>query len=546
MIKHKRSLLRSGLLSLLMISTLASCNRGGSDETGGGNKPDSSRGDIAPTNTHAIANLDGLADDLVLDENGKAIFEEEVNLKVWCIIGDPDQKVFNDLVTKFNNEYSGLVHLNMTYVGHFDFYNNLQNTFTNDKSSMPDVLVMHNEKTAEYADRGYLLPLDEITKKTTIETDYSSVYENIDRVTMFNNKRYAVPMDAHGFVTSIRQDIIKKNELGFDGNTRFIPNTRQEYQQLLEGLRNKADAGELWTRNLNKGQDHSWKKADKNVFYPEYFQSTDPDGLSALYANNGKLADETGTKIAFHENEGFKTYVLDQVKRYNNRLMSDASGGNAESFGAGNIALFPEGPWWVSQQYTLQWNNVELTKAGEKGVTAEDAADPIYSKPYIASRPTGWWTMDENKDSENGKKWYGNGHAISLTNHITSAQSAAAAMTFINWFTQGKDSDTDSYNLATWCNSGHIPAYKNVYESEEYKNYLSKNMTLRALGNPADIVAMEGLAYETTIFNSLSTAISLVQSQLKTSDGCTEDGALELIKKAVEDGQTSLDLEMLG
>lgn len=545
MIKHKRSLLRSGLLSLLMISTLASC-RGGGDETGGGNKPDTSGGDTTPTNTHAIMNLDSLADDLILDENGKAIFEEEVNLKVWCIIGDPDQKVFNDLVTKFNNEYSGLVHLNMTYVGHFDFYNNLQNTFTNDKDSMPDVLVMHNEKTAEYADRGYLLPLDEITKKTTIETDYSSVYENIDRVTMFNNKRYAVPMDAHGFVTSIRQDIVKKNELGFDGNTRFIPNNRQEYQQLLEGLRNKADAGELWTRNLNKGQNHAWKKADKNIFYPEYFQSTDPDGLSALYANNGKLADATGTKITFHENEGFKTYILDQVRRFNNRLMSDASGGNAESFGAGNIALFPEGPWWVSQQYTLQWNNVELTKAGEKGVTAEDAADPIYSKPYIASRPTGWWTTDENKDSENGKKWYGNGHAISLTNHITSAQSAAAAMTFINWFTQGKDSDTDSYHLATWCNSGHIPAYKNVYDSEEYKNYLAKNMTLRALGNPSDIVAMEGLAYETTIFNSLSTAISLVQSQLKTSAGCTEDDAVELIKKAVEDGQASLDLEMLG
>lgn len=550
MLKHKNSLLRSGLLSLLMISSLVSCG-GGSDQTSsggtsnGGDKTSNSGDTVVPDNSRSIKNLDQLADDLTLDDEGVVTFEDQVELKVWCIIGDPDQVVYNNLITKFNDEYSGLIHLNMTYIGHYDFYGNLNNTFSTDKESMPDILVMHNEKTAEYANLGYLLPLDEIEKKTTVKTDYSSVYSNIDRVTKFAGRRYAVPMDAHGFVTSIRQDIIKKNELGFDGNTRYVPNTRQEYQQLLENLRSKADAGELWIRDINKGKDHSWKKANKDTFYPEFFQSTDPDGLSALYANGGNMVSSDGTTITFQNNEGFKSYILDQVRRFNSRLMSDAAGTNSEAFGAGNNVLFPEGPWWVSQQYTLQWNNTELKKAGSNGVTAEDAEDPIYNTPYTASRPTGWWTLDENKDSENGSKWYGNGHAISLTSHITSSQSAAAAMTFINWFTQGKDADTDTYNLATWCNSGHIPAYKNVYDSEEYKNYYSKNLTLRALGDPADIIAMEGLAYETTVFNALANAVSLVQSQLKTTSGCTEDQALELINKAASDGQAALDLNLL-
>lgn len=545
MLKHKNSLLRSGLLSLLMIASLVSCGGGSETGTGGGNDDKSSTSDApVPDNSRRIKNLDQLADDLVLDE-GKVTFEDQVELKVWCIIGDPDQTVYNSLITKFNDEYSGLIHLNMTYIGHYDFYSTLSNTFTMDPDSRPDILVMHNEKTAEYANLGYLLPLDEIENKTTVHTDYSSVYSNIDRVTKFAGSRYAVPMDAHGFVTSIRQDIIKKNGLGFDGNTRYVPNSRQEYQQMLQDLRDKADAGELWIRNINKGADHSWKIADKNSFYPEYFQSTDPDGLSALYANNGSMASSDGNTITFQNNEGFKTYILDQVKRYNNRLMSDANG-NTEAFGAGNTIFFPEGPWWVSQTYTLQWNTTELKKAGNLGVTAEDAEDPIYNTPYTASRPTGWWTLDENKDTENGNKWYGNGHAISLTNHITSSQSAAAAMTFINWFTQGKDEDTDAYHLATWCNSGHIPAYQNVYESEEYQNYYSKNLTLRALGNPADIVAMEGLPYETTVFNALSNAVALVQSQLKTQSGCTEDQALELLEKAASDGQAALDLNMLG
>lgn len=545
MLKHKNSLLRSGLLSLLTIASLVSCGGGSETGTNGGDGDKSSTSDApVPDNSHRIKNLDQLADDLVLDE-GKVTFEDQVELKVWCIIGDPDQTVYNSLITKFNDEYSGLIHLSMTYIGHYDFYSTLSNTFTMDPDSRPDILVMHNEKTAEYANLGYLLPLDEIEKKTTVHTDYSSVYSNIDRVTKFGGSRYAVPMDAHGFVTSIRQDIIKKNGLGFDGNTRYVPNSRQEYQQLLQDLRDKADAGELWIRNINKGEDHSWKLASKDSFYPEYFQSTDPDGLSALYANNGSMASSDGTTITFQNNEGFKTYILDQVKRYNNRLMSDANG-NTTAFAVGNTVFFPEGPWWVSQTYTLQWNTTELKKAGSLGVTAEDAEDPVYNTPYTASRPTGWWTLDENKDTDNGNKWYGNGHAISLTNHITSSQSAAAAMTFVNWFTQGKDEDTDSYHLATWCNSGHIPAYQNVYESEEYQNYYAKNLTLRALGNPADIIAMEGLPYETTVFNAVSNAVALVQSQLKTNSGCTEDQALELIEKAASDGQAALDLNTLG
>ena len=146
MLKHKNSLVRSGLLSLLMISTLVSC--GGSSDTGNENKPsdDKSSVDVVPDNSRRIKNLDQLADDLTLDEEGKVTFEDQVELKVWCIIGDPDQTVYNSLVTKFNEEYSGLIHLNMTYIGHYDFYNNLNNTYTTDKDSMPDVLVMHNER----------------------------------------------------------------------------------------------------------------------------------------------------------------------------------------------------------------------------------------------------------------------------------------------------------------------------------------------------------------------------------------------------------------
>ena len=106
------------------------------------------------------------------------------------------------------------------------------------------------------------MPLtEEVLEKSNCQLDFSNVYEGIDRVNMYNGTRYSMSVDAHGFLTYFRQDIIKKNNLGFENNTRYIPESKAEYQSLLEGLTNKAKAGQLYTRDINKGQDHSWKIA---------------------------------------------------------------------------------------------------------------------------------------------------------------------------------------------------------------------------------------------------------------------------------------------
>ena len=518
----------------------------GTKPTSSGTGASSSSSSTTPIDDTGIFSTAELENDLVLDDEGKPSFDEPVTLKMWSIIGDPDQVVFAKLVQQFNLEYEGMIQIDVVYQGHFDYYTALDTTYQTDfEASFPDICFMHNERTVEYAYKGYLYPIDTLFGKTGVDIDTTQIYDNIGRVTMYKNRRFALPVDAHGFLTQFRQDIIKKNGLGFDDNTRFIPNNRAEYQTLLENLRSKADAGELLVRNINRGEDHSWKVADKNSFYPEFTQSTDPDGLSALYANNGSLANEAQDTITFGENEGFKTYLTDQVDRYNNKLMGE-SGTNTEMFGRGNTVMFSEGPWWVAQTYSSQWNNSELKRAGQLGVSQEDANDPVYSAPYTASRPTSWWTLDENQGTEHGTKWYGNGHAVSLTRHVTSLQKAAAALTFMKWYTQGSPIDADeadeNYNLTTWCSSGHIPAWKNVYESKSYKTALEKNMTLRALGNPADVLAMEGLEYESTIFKGIGDAVSAVQSALKESTGCTKERALERLQEVVDSTQAALDL----
>ncbi|MFA6860826.1 MAG: hypothetical protein WCR56_00340 [Bacilli bacterium] len=536
-----------GLAALALVGSICLTSCGGTSGSDGSENTGNTSENISVD--QGIYDTSKLADDLVKGEDGKVTFDEPITLKVWSIIGSPDDVIYKKLISQFNQEYSGMINLDVTYVGHFDFYKSLDDTYATDfDASFPDICFMHNEKTIEYAAKDYLYCLDDLFDKTTVDFDFDQVYSNIDRVTKLDGHRFAIPVDAHGFLTSFRQDIIKKNGLGFDDNgdgtnDRYTPQSRAEYQSLLTSLRTKADAGTLLTRNINKGSNHAWTKASSASFYPEFTQSTDPDGLSALYANGGTMANGQ-TKVNFQNSEGFQTYLTDQVNYYNGRLMGE-SGTNTEMFGAGNTVMFSEGPWWISETYNLSYNNSDLKKAGTLGVTEEDATDPVYNTPYVASHPQGWWTLDANKNSDTAQKWYGNGHAISLTKHITSTQKAAAALTFAKWFTQGGDFTDETnpqYNLATWANAGHLPAWKNVFASADYKSKVANNMTLSALGDPSDIIAMEGLTYETTIFTGVVNSVSAVQAALKSSTGCTTSKAIEILNQSAQSAQDALDL----
>ena len=555
--KLKKTLMILG--ATVLMSTLAvSCGGepSGTSSQGGG---------IVTPSDDPIFSIDGLENDIYI-EDGEVIFDEEIEINMWTVVSQPDIYYLQNLVTEFNSLYAGEIHVTLKSIGHYDFYKTLDDTWLNDPEGAPELMMMHNEKTIEYAKKGYLYPLDELIGETTsIDFDLTQLYPDIDRVTKYQDNRFALPIDAHGFLTSIRQDIIKKNNLGFDNNTRFIPNSRAEYQDLLERARAKADSAEgLLVRNISKidfannptNRDYSWYKVDPALFAPSFMQSTDPDGLAALYCNGGQLVNDAQTELVFQNNPGFQAYITDQVDRYNNKLMwegNEKTGINTEMFGAGNTLMFSEGPWWVGQEYTAQFNSPELGvvevkrdgKIYKTGVTEEEANDPVYAKPYVAAHSRGWWTLPENNNAENSyaNKWYGNGHAMSITRKVTSLAKAAACLKFTQWLTQGEsEKNPDSYNLTNWCVSGHMPAWKNVYESASYQTTKNNSVVLTALGDPADIFAMEGLVYETMIFDGFAAIISEVQAQLMSESGCDKSKAMQVIEEMAFSLQGSIDM----
>lgn len=499
---------------------------------------------------------DSIVDDLPRDENGEFVVDylEGIQLNMWSVIGQPDQDTLLKLVKEFNSEYAGMIEIKVTSVGHYDYYNALDSTYANDYGNFPDICFMHNEKNIEYALKGYFYPLDDLIADTGVDIDFANAYDNIEKTTIHEGKHYGIPVDAHGYLTQIRQDIIKKNGLGFDNNTRFVPNSYEEYQTLLEGLRALADSGELWVRNINLDQDHSWYQlktgnskldaaavATTENFYPAFFHSQESDNLTALYVNGGSLVDANGD-VSFHKNAGLAQYVTDLVDRYNTGLYGDA--GNKEAaFPTGQIVMFSEGPWMVANTYDIWWNNKQLSTAGKLGVTEEDANDPIYQNPYAVARP--YYMAAESAPSETASKWYGNGHVITLTKKITSMQKAAAALIFAEWLTQAQD-DNGDYNLTTWCKAGHVPAWKNVYESDSYKAAEANSITLQAMGDPEQIIALESSQYATTLISGLTTAVGNVSAQLLSADGCTTAKAKQTLDEIAQSTQEALNLLKLG
>ena len=535
----------SVLLIIGMMSTLClvACS-------GGGSNPNTNNGGAN------IKDISAIVDDLPVgdDEKFDPMLLENVQLNLWSVIGMPDQETLLALIKEFNKQYAGMIEIKVTSVGHTEFYSALDTTYVNDYANFPDICLMHNEKNTEYALKGYFYPVDELISKTGVNIDFANAYDNIEKTTIYDGMHYGIPVDAHGYMTQIRQDIIKKNGLGFDGNTRFVPMNREEYQTLLEGLRALADSGELWVRNINLDQDHSWyqlKNGNPNLdpalvvtkdnFYPAFFHSQESDNLSALYVNGGTLVDANG-KVAFQNNAGFIQYITDHVERYNSGLYGDA--GNKEAaFPTGQVVMFSEGPWQVANTYDIWWNNKQLSTAGKLGVTEEDANDPVYANPYAVARP--YYMAADSAPAETASKWYGNGHVITVTNKVTSMQKAAAALIFAEWLTQGQDAD-GNYNLSAWCKAGHVPAWQNVYESDSYKAVEANSMTLQAMGNPADIIALESTGNASVLITGLSAAVGDVQAALLSSDGCTVAKAKEILATIAQATQSTLDLLNFG
>mgnify|MGYP003295476150 CR=1 FL=1 len=130
---------------------------------------------------------------------------------------------------------------------------------------------------------------------------------------------------------------------------------------------------------------------------------------------------------------------------------------------------------------------------------------------------------------------------VTVSKQVKSLAKAAAIFEFARWLTQGQDK-TGEYNLTSWCKAGHIPAWKNVYESQGFKTAAEKSMTLKALGNPEDIIALESSKYASELISGVIRSVGDVHGLLESNQGCTVDKAKGILNEVAASTQNSLDL----
>ncbi|MFE2034031.1 extracellular solute-binding protein [Streptomyces scopuliridis] len=232
-------------------------------------------------------------------------------------VGSED-KVFKQLAEGFEKQHPKV---DVTYVN--VPFGDAQNKFKNaaqSGSGAPDVIRSEVAWTPEFADLGYLAPLDG-TPALKNEKDFLA---QAAASTKYDDKTYAVPQVIDSMGIFYNKKIFK--DAGVE-----VPTTVAELKSVSKKIKDKTGKTGLYLR----GDDAYWF-------------------LSFLYGEGGNLVDATSKTVTVDDPAGVKamTVVKDLVD--SGAAKTDATDGweNMQSaFKDGDVAMIINGPWAVADTY---------------------------------------------------------------------------------------------------------------------------------------------------------------------------------------------------
>ena len=191
---------------------LAAC--GGGDDDGGGSPRDAAQQqDQAAASGPASTTYEG----------------PKVALAYWNGFTGGDGPLMADLVKRFNSENPNIA-VTMNTIGWADFYQRLPTAVASGKG--PDVAVMHVDQTATNAARRVIMPLDDLAQALELQaTDFG---EEVWNAGLYQEKRYAIPLDIHPLAAYYNMDVLKK--AGIDKP----PATGEELDAAMEAVKSKG------------------------------------------------------------------------------------------------------------------------------------------------------------------------------------------------------------------------------------------------------------------------------------------------------------------
>ncbi len=452
--------------------------------------------------------------DIIRDDSGNVVYDN-VELKLWTVTTGDDANVQDGIISQFNEIYKGQIKVSAEHISRYDLETNLTSTMEFDRKNGPDILFNHGNRTTEYNDREWLLPIEDYYDKTGTPLDKDDYVDSLLNATTVDGKMYATPIDVHSAMMEVRVDILEKNGLE-------IPTNYEELCALSKAVVEKARAGQFWIRGENSENKPAteWRLAstaeDYNIFPIAYGDMWVHEfvGYTAAVQNGATLIGSDGypawnSKETANGLQLLRNWMWPDSNSKNEYAMSKSYGTDYDvgdaPFKAGTCIFKLQGPW----TYKKDSNDFEILLAKDGGASNITTRNLSYM-----------FALD--KTSANANKIKGEGHAVMLTKCVTSQTKACAAAVFADYLSY--------YSGITWAKSGHIPAVKSVANSSEFKADEAYDKYVKYWGTPDDYVVVPPTKYYSYIDTYFKSCVQQAMSNANRSTSVTD-----IIAKQYED-----------
>ncbi|HEX2915382.1 MAG TPA: ABC transporter substrate-binding protein [Chloroflexia bacterium] len=240
-----------------------------------------------------------------------------VTLTFWGDWSGEGEKQFNTMVDAFNKTHKDI---QVKYVVTEDMITKFLTAATSGDS--PDIMFWDRWRTALYAPKGVLRPIDDLMKQDNINA--SDYYQEAIKEMTWNNQIYGLPLtvDARG--------LFYNKKLLSDAGIN-PPTTWDELEQAAKKLT-------VW--NGSKLERAGFSMQDVGLFNM-YLQQA-----------GGQMVTDDGSKTAFNSPQGqtvlnYWDKLLNQDKVYQVGF-EDGLGKDQDAFVTGKVAMLYTGPWMIS------------------------------------------------------------------------------------------------------------------------------------------------------------------------------------------------------
>jgi len=361
--------------------------------------------------------------------------------------------IITSLINKFNADNPD-VHVSVTTV-EWPGYDQLTAQFAS--GDAPDIVTIHESVLSDYQSKGLLLPLDDVLSAAGLGKD-AFTGAAIEGVTK-EGKIYGLPLDNWTMLYHINMDLFKQAGLvGADGKP-VLPSSPEELLAQAEQFKQKtgkpyfvqnlANETALYTRNL----------------YTYLFQQ-----------DSDFFADPTHVKLNTPEaRKVVEMYKAIFDKDYTTKDLDYGGAINAFLAGEGGVQL--NGTWVVGDY------NAESEKAG---TALNKGGYSVYPYPQLFG---------------GAKAQYADGHTWAVSQKDRTADEVAAIGKFLKFFA---DNDFE------WSRTGHLPAYKAVIDSAEFKALPHRDTIapIATLGKPLPAAVQRQFAIQDIIGEEMNAAIT--------------------------------------